>query len=356
METNKKQRIIILVGLIVVVFMFLFPPWVFRYPNNARSNAGYAFIINPPAPGGYGGMVANLDGGRLLIQLLGVSIIIGGAILLLSKKKSKINKEEQETISDRELPLRWFKFYTYVRIPIAIFVAISLIVSIETNPRGLFEIYLMEAMLILMVIYYAILFYALHKRLSLGWMLNWVAIVSDTLIAPIGHAKFLGAYLVAVILMSLVWFLPNYIYFKKRRYFFYLGWGSTQGDKWRKPIILLCCLVVLISGYYIWNSNTFQQKTKRLEDMTDDELHRIAYPNLSIEESLNSRYSHLSSVKDIVESARKSGIPDDQIAEFLSSKHSFDYQGATKAGYSPAEIIDFIVKKAATKNNAADRK
>lgn len=233
MEINKKQRIIILVGLIVIAFMFILPPWVFRYPNNARSNAGYGFIINPPTRGSAGGMAANLDGERLLIQLLGVSIILGGAILLSAKKETIINEKNQDNISDIELPLRWFKFYTYVRIPASILFAIGLIVFIETSQTiGLIEnrMFFVEASLILMIIFLVFLFYALHKRLSVGWTLNWVAIVSDTLIAPISRVNFLGAYLVAVILMSLVWFLPNYIYFKKRRHYFNKEWQCRDSE------------------------------------------------------------------------------------------------------------------------------
>lgn len=40
-----------------------------------------------------------------------------------------------------------------------------------------------------------------------------------------------------------------------------------------------------------------------------------------------------------IDSARKAGYSDDEIASYLAQSKGFDYQGAVKAGYSPTEVI-----------------
>lgn len=45
-----------------------------------------------------------------------------------------------------------------------------------------------------------------------------------------------------------------------------------------------------------------------------------------------------------VEGARKAGYSDAEIAQFLSEQSNFDYAGATKAGYNPSEVIGFLSK------------
>jgi hypothetical protein len=64
------------------------------------------------------------------------------------------------------------------------------------------------------------LIYGLHKRYLWAWTANWILLGAVVLLAPLSSAKETGVYLVAVILIGILFFIPNYIYFRKRRVLF----------------------------------------------------------------------------------------------------------------------------------------
>lgn len=97
---NLKQKIVLLIGIIVIVLMGIYPPWYF-YDNKTGKNirvSGYAFFANPPIPhklsldsrteGFYRERVStNVDYTRLAFQWTMIVIVTSGFILMLKDKK-----------------------------------------------------------------------------------------------------------------------------------------------------------------------------------------------------------------------------------------------------------------------------
>ncbi len=99
---NKQQQIIILVGIVFVIAMGVYPPWVHIDEDKVSHAMGYAPIWSPPtirqrdSANIFGlklqldvrSQTANsLDIVRLLTQFAVLSVVVGGA-LVLSKKAS----------------------------------------------------------------------------------------------------------------------------------------------------------------------------------------------------------------------------------------------------------------------------
>jgi hypothetical protein len=78
---NRNQKIVIIVGLIIIVLMGLFPPWTFHYDGNEYT-VGYKFITQATGP-------VKIDESRLLIQWFCVCIVVGGLVLILKDKGEK---------------------------------------------------------------------------------------------------------------------------------------------------------------------------------------------------------------------------------------------------------------------------
>lgn len=88
MEINKRQKNIIIIGIIIFGIMCLFPPWVFNYKYNMRLDAGYSFILSPPTKGRF---TATIDIVRLFVQWICVGVVTCGVTFLL--KDAKSNRE-----------------------------------------------------------------------------------------------------------------------------------------------------------------------------------------------------------------------------------------------------------------------
>ncbi len=98
---NKTQQIIIVVGILAVIAMGLFPPWVHVDEDKVAHAMGYAPIWSPPtirqrdSANIFGlklqldirSQTANsLDIVRLLTQFAVLSVVVGGAFVLTKKK------------------------------------------------------------------------------------------------------------------------------------------------------------------------------------------------------------------------------------------------------------------------------
>ena len=79
---NKKQRNILIVGLIIAAGMILYPPWMEISPNDDFLNLGYAFLFSPPEsenlPSDYLKFVV---WNRLGAQLAGLAVLTGATYL-----------------------------------------------------------------------------------------------------------------------------------------------------------------------------------------------------------------------------------------------------------------------------------
>lgn len=114
------------------------------------------------------------------------------------------------------LPLNWFKFYVYFRLPFSILLSIIVISSV---PAGYKIIELIDLLLL------SVLFYGLHKRKLWAWTLNFVLIALETLAKALIYCYNQQIDEVSVVTLTLlvayiVWATPNFIYFYKRKYLF----------------------------------------------------------------------------------------------------------------------------------------
>lgn len=126
-------------------------------------------------------------------------------------KLSANRKERTQKIYHKNLSLKWFKFYTYFRIPGGILLSF---LQLSENLFSLFDIVLL-----------AVLFYGLYNKKLWAWKLNFVILILETIGRPIAYAEiydFSGFGLaITLIILLFVWLLPNCIYFKKRKYLFH---------------------------------------------------------------------------------------------------------------------------------------
>jgi hypothetical protein len=80
---SGKQKLVVMAGVCLVALMILFPPWKYTIPSSAYifySQPGpYGFLFFPPSPSDdYSGLV--IDFSRLLIQIAGVGLVVGGLL------------------------------------------------------------------------------------------------------------------------------------------------------------------------------------------------------------------------------------------------------------------------------------
>ena len=81
---TEKQKKVIIVGIIIIMFMGLFPPWAYflkTEKGELKSPVGYGLIFSPPKYAG-GTARVNIDISRLIIQWVVVSSEIVAVWLL----------------------------------------------------------------------------------------------------------------------------------------------------------------------------------------------------------------------------------------------------------------------------------
>ncbi|MBN1972546.1 MAG: hypothetical protein JW787_02835 [Sedimentisphaerales bacterium] len=77
---NKKQKVILFIGIIIFVIMGIYPPWVLN--RSSGIEAGYwAFINDPPRTAKF------IDLYRLGVQWFMVAVVIGSLLVILKDKK-----------------------------------------------------------------------------------------------------------------------------------------------------------------------------------------------------------------------------------------------------------------------------
>jgi hypothetical protein len=81
---NKNQKRTLMAVIVLILVMFLFPPFQAVLPNGVVHNMGYQWIFHPPMKGLIPAVV-NVP--MLLLQLLGV-LLVGGLVFFLTKNQS----------------------------------------------------------------------------------------------------------------------------------------------------------------------------------------------------------------------------------------------------------------------------
>lgn len=94
---NKKQKIVLWVGIAIFVLMELFPPWMAANPQGGNYiAAGYGFILNPPHFQSEELWRCRIDFPQLLAQWAMVAVVTGGLIYAFKDEKDKKPKDEQK--------------------------------------------------------------------------------------------------------------------------------------------------------------------------------------------------------------------------------------------------------------------
>lgn len=123
----------------------------------------------------------------------------------------------------KELPARWLKFYIYVFLPFKILTSpVTILAEYDTLIQAGHKVSLNPIVFIPIVIldiFICFVIYGLYKKRLWGWICNWIFLVL-MIFNPINYQISFGANIVAIILTFLIFFLPNYFYFKKRKYLF----------------------------------------------------------------------------------------------------------------------------------------
>ncbi len=90
---NRKQKICLWLGIVAIVIIGIFSPWLYTTTGNglnSKKNAGYSCILFPPPPKGVGLRYGiSLDVSRLCVQWVIVAVVTGGLIVTLKDKKQK---------------------------------------------------------------------------------------------------------------------------------------------------------------------------------------------------------------------------------------------------------------------------
>jgi len=108
------------------------------------------------------------------------------------------------------LSLSWFNFYVYFRLPAGIVVSfLFLFFGGLITFLSLIEIAIAGA-----------LFWGLKERKSWAYKMNFVVLIAETILRPLGSISSVMEFVIFVVIFSLIWLLPNWIYFKKRKYLF----------------------------------------------------------------------------------------------------------------------------------------
>ena len=100
---NEKQKAILVVGIIIIILMGLFPPWVYT-SHYGTTYSEYSFIATQPE---HRRSIVKLDSSRLVLQWIVVLIAMGLGIFLTStQNKEPRNKEPQNKEPDETNKLR----------------------------------------------------------------------------------------------------------------------------------------------------------------------------------------------------------------------------------------------------------
>lgn len=131
---------------------------------------------------------------------------------------------EENSDNMSELPMYWYKFFTYFRLPVGLFISVNNVIFMPILNEQIILYPLPQfAFFILTILYSIFMIYILVKRKKDGLSYISIELLIEVInmILPI----MLNDYNIIVLLFVtifyfLIWFLPNYIYFKKRKKIF----------------------------------------------------------------------------------------------------------------------------------------
>ena len=137
----------------------------------------------------------------------------------MDEEQHSLSPEESKQVSEaylKDIGKQWLWFYTYIRLPLSILLSLNQLITAK-------DISLLVG-LIGLIILLICNFVGLSRRTAWGYKLNWYVLVIECLLFPFkpdlppNYIELTPLlYLAFAGLCALVWFLPNLIYFKKRK-------------------------------------------------------------------------------------------------------------------------------------------
>lgn len=121
------------------------------------------------------------------------------------------------------LPLNWYNFYFHFRLPLAIIFDLLLLISFFSYEDSIWYGYPYYVFLIGLLFFALEFFTFLFFKYKIGYILNnillWCNVVYMCLYM---FTEIFDIYMLIfnLIFMTLIWWLPNFIYFSKRKYMF----------------------------------------------------------------------------------------------------------------------------------------
>jgi len=113
---------------------------------------------------------------------------------------------------ERDIPVRWLKFYTYIRLPIVML--LSLFPFFDDTAAGITLFVTLNAVRVLVLV-------GLHRRTLWGWKLNFPYLATTVLLSAWYGSSTVAGRMIGVLVWSVLWGVPNYLYFKRRRHLFH---------------------------------------------------------------------------------------------------------------------------------------
>ncbi len=145
-----------------------------------------------------------------------------GESIIIQEADDSSELDSQDSTTDLEsntmdkvpsdLPLNWFKFYTYIRLPLSFFVGLVVLLT-----SGDVVVAFGSA---LWLVFLGFVFWGLKERKGWGLSTNYVLLIVEPLVQALSRTDSAAVFFGVAFVLLVIWTLPNYIYFKKRRHLF----------------------------------------------------------------------------------------------------------------------------------------
>ncbi|MFW6035227.1 MAG: hypothetical protein ACOCRZ_03120 [Halothermotrichaceae bacterium] len=111
----------------------------------------------------------------------------------------------------------WLWFYTYIRIPLGVIFGIVSIINYIVSD---ISIHLNIPFVIILMSVHLVVFFGIHKRKLWGWYSNWGLLAVEILYYSYSGFSSLLNFFVRLLVLIILWGVPNYFYFSKRKFVF----------------------------------------------------------------------------------------------------------------------------------------
>lgn len=159
------------------------------------------------------------------------------------------SKQEQSSVKNNNLPMNWWNFWKYVRFPLGIFLSVINIVAylpeLEVNLITIFAFFIDIAIVAIMCVTYY--HFYMHNKIGYKFLLAYLIIelicnCIDSASTYLENYKFTSLvdfaipFALAFFVYGIVWVVPNYIYFKKRKNCFSVINNTTYNQSEDKDV------------------------------------------------------------------------------------------------------------------------